>query len=158
MLWTHSAWVRILFFQQNSIEVLQWPVLIPDLNPIEYMWGNEVQPRPTTAEVHPSWMFGFIYLSLLSTVSFIQCRYVATFLYTINADGWKSRCLLSSQNSSEAVMYCWQTYAKYFLESCYVCVQWLPICIIKMDIFQAKAVCKLFDTLIDVRFLLRFGI
>jgi hypothetical protein len=43
------------FLQQNNVNVMNWPALNPDLNPIEHLWDeiqrrlNEEQPSPTTA-------------------------------------------------------------------------------------------------------------
>jgi transposase len=51
----HTARVTQDFLQQHNIEILPWPALSPDLNPIEHFWDNlqrelnRVQPRPITA-------------------------------------------------------------------------------------------------------------
>lgn len=52
----HVARATTDFLQQHNIEILPWPALSPDFNPIEHFWDevqrrlNEVRPAPTTAD------------------------------------------------------------------------------------------------------------
>ena len=51
----HTARLTANFLQQHNIRVMPWPLLSPDLNPIEHFWDalqrqiNRIQPRPTAA-------------------------------------------------------------------------------------------------------------
>ena len=36
----HTARARRDYLQQNSINVMNWPALRPDLNPIEHLWDE----------------------------------------------------------------------------------------------------------------------
>ena len=51
----HTARISMAFLRQSAMEVLPWPSLSPDLNPIEYVWGyirrhlNEMDPLETLA-------------------------------------------------------------------------------------------------------------
>jgi hypothetical protein len=36
----HTAGITRYFLQERGIQVMEWPALSPDLNPIEYMWDE----------------------------------------------------------------------------------------------------------------------
>ncbi|KAK7105077.1 hypothetical protein V1264_019693 [Littorina saxatilis] len=51
----HTARVTQAFLQHNNIDIMAWPALSPDLNPIELFWDqlqrklNQLRPGPRTA-------------------------------------------------------------------------------------------------------------
>ena len=35
----HAAWICRQFLNRNNVNVLPWPAVSPDMNPIEHIWG-----------------------------------------------------------------------------------------------------------------------
>ena len=89
----HTARVTTDYLQRSGIQLLQWPSLSPDLNPIEHLWDhvqrqlNVTQPRPTTArelEQAVRRIWGNINMA---TINRLICSMPARCQAVINANG-----------------------------------------------------------------------
>ena len=98
--------------QDPHIEVMPWPVLIPELKPIEHLWvrfkddlakpsqGRQLQLNT----VHPSWWFGLVFLWDISFNVQEMCSAL------INDNVGHTRYWLSFLISSYSLMHCWQKF------------------------------------------------
>ena len=148
---TLFSMTTLVFIQQDPhIEVMPWPVLIPELKPIEHLWvrfkddlakpsqGRQLQLNT----VHPSWWFGLVFLWDISFNVQEMCSAL------INDNVGHTRYWLSFLISSYSLMHCWQKFRKSAWND-------IQIFIFKLAIFQNKDILNfyLYDVSLVVQYI-----
>ena len=139
---------------------MPWPVLSPDLNPIEHLCvrfkddlANTRQGRQLQLNsAHPSWGFGLVFLWHVSfNVQEMHCA-------VINVNVGRRQYWLSFLISSNSVMYCWQKFPKKAFPKLFMSRNLFEMTFRYLFLKLLSFKIRMLDILIDMTFLLWFSI